>query len=153
LAARCHPQALRLVTVGRPLPDESADALEDTGAPDGPERAGGLPVAADRFPHQEGPRVAFLDEGAVDGLAGRLRDEVSRRAAGRAAGTPVGGPPGAPDLVVVLEDLAAPGGLRALEALLDSVGPDGPRCGVSLLAATTAPEDLPDAWLAGFGTR
>jgi nucleoid-associated protein YgaU/DNA-binding SARP family transcriptional activator len=151
LAARCHPRALRLITVGRPPPEGPAGSTCDS---EDPERAGVLPGAVDAFPHLEGPRVPPDDREAVAGLAARLRDEVARRAAGGGgAGAAEDGAPGSPDLVVVLEDLAAPGALGALEALLEAVGPDGPRCGVSLLAATTRPEALPDAPLAGFATR
>lgn len=188
LAARCHPRALRLCTVGTMGPAVA-------GVDDEP---GGLPSAVDALPHQDGPRVAPDDRQAVAHLARTLRDELARRRerideslpASRLAaddspavaasaivdGGGVDATPGAlalgerfsgpdtavgltavaahaPDVVVVVEDLASPGAAVALEELIAAVGPDGPRHGLFLLAATTQPDSLGDDLLDAFGTR
>jgi DNA-binding SARP family transcriptional activator len=164
LAARCHPDRLRLWTIGR---------------------GGSLPDALLDLPHQEMP----ADVTAVDAECGgrphpidvlrAAREAIRRRQrAGRASpdgATPQGLDEGRgdevdavvpeaeaeePDIVLVIGELSDllvakdsdPARDEILD-LLDEIGGSGSSHGVRLLAATRRPEALDDALLERFGTR
>jgi nucleoid-associated protein YgaU/DNA-binding SARP family transcriptional activator len=167
LAARCHPDRLRLWTVGR---------------------GGSLPDALLDLPHQEVPvdaEAPGADSGGrphpVDVLRATREAIRRRQRAGHVrpdAATPRGLEDGRgeelgavaaeaevnePEIVLVVGELSdllvAEDGDTARAAreeildLLDEIGGNGPTNGVRLLAATRQTEALDNALLARFGTR
>lgn len=163
LAARCHPERLRLWTI------------------DG----GVLPDALLEFPHQGhgsvggATRIAPADRAQITAVLRRMVGELERRmrrgetsarpalgdaiaarvldAHGGTTDDQVGEPPEIVLVVGELADLADDRGAIASDTsvadLLEAIGADGPAYGVYLLAGTSRPEALDDSLLALFGTR
>jgi DNA-binding SARP family transcriptional activator/LysM repeat protein len=128
LAARCHPDQLRLYTVA--APEFLAPPLLE-------------------LPHQCGPAVAPTDSESLSVLLGELRTELERRMQ-RGEGDGTASNTAQPDLVLVLGELAD---LPNANAAVEMLKSHGSAYGVHLVAATTRQEMVSDATLGSFGTR
>ncbi|HEY8743225.1 MAG TPA: FtsK/SpoIIIE domain-containing protein, partial [Chloroflexota bacterium] len=128
LAARCHPDQLRLYTIA---PREAlAPPLLD-------------------LPHQWSGVVAPTDSSGVEALLDELRSELEcRMQGGKDAAGPCSGRKS--DVVLVLPELADLPNNNHCLALLEA---HGPAFGMHIIAATTRQEGLNDATLASFETR
>lgn len=128
LAARCHPDQLRMYTV----------AARDS-----------LPRPLLELPHQSSRDVSPTDGNAVDALLNDLHAELERRMrSGNASRT--GCPAAEPDIVLVVGEIAdLLNGHEAVKLLVA----EGPAYGVHTVAATTRHDAVDDGTLDDFDTR
>jgi DNA-binding SARP family transcriptional activator len=128
LAARCHPDQLRLYTIA------AREAL--------------APPLLD-LPHQWSGVVAPTDSPRVQTLLDELRSELERRMQ-LGKDTSASGSKRTSDIVLVLPELA---NLANNNRSLELLEAQGPAFGMHIIAATTRHEDLDDVTLETFGTR